>query len=204
MIQADEAKANELDGALSQQSTARTPSNVMQRIGNLMASRSNVNIFPWAGNIFCERYWSVCANNFWIFLWIQNNLSSYKDTELHQFWMPDNKSKECYDCSQKFSTFRRKHHCRLCGQIFCSKCCSQVVPGKIIKCSGKSVGHLFLLWLKKINILNFPIFYLFMIFHVIRWLKSVHVLLENRLDPSENTGHELWIRLASPTKRLGQ
>lgn len=50
--------------------------------------------------------------------------------------MPDNKSKECYECSQKFSTFRRKHHCRLCGQIFCSKCCSQVVPGKIIKCSG--------------------------------------------------------------------
>jgi len=50
--------------------------------------------------------------------------------------MPDSKSKECYECSQKFSTFRRKHHCRLCGQIFCSKCCNQVVPGKIIKCSG--------------------------------------------------------------------
>lgn len=50
--------------------------------------------------------------------------------------MPDSKSKECYDCSQKFSTFRRKHHCRLCGQIFCSKCCNQVVPGKIINCSG--------------------------------------------------------------------
>lgn len=66
----------------------------------------------------------------------QNNLTSYKNTELHQFWMPDSKSKECYDCGQKFSTFRRKHHCRLCGQIFCSKCCSQVVPGKIISCSG--------------------------------------------------------------------
>lgn len=35
----------------------------------------------------------------------------------------------------KFTTFRRKHHCRLCGQIFCSKCCNQVVPGKIINCS---------------------------------------------------------------------
>lgn len=50
--------------------------------------------------------------------------------------MPDSKSKECYECSQKFTTFRRKHHCRLCGQIFCSKCCNQVVPGKIIMCSG--------------------------------------------------------------------
>lgn len=61
---------------------------------------------------------------------------NYKNTELHQFWMPDSKSKECYDCSQTFSTFRRKHHCRLCGQIFCSKCCNQEVPGKIINCSG--------------------------------------------------------------------
>lgn len=49
--------------------------------------------------------------------------------------MPDSKSKECYECSMKFTTFRRKHHCRLCGQIFCSKCCNQVVPGKIINCS---------------------------------------------------------------------
>lgn len=65
-----------------------------------------------------------------------NNLGSYKNTELQRFWMPDSKSKECYECSTKFSTFRRKHHCRLCGQIFCAKCCNQVVPGKIINCSG--------------------------------------------------------------------
>ncbi|CAD7014619.1 unnamed protein product [Ceratitis capitata] len=65
-----------------------------------------------------------------------SDLRNYKDTELHRFWMPDSKAKECYDCGQKFSTFRRKHHCRLCGQIFCSKCCNQVVPGKIIKCAG--------------------------------------------------------------------
>lgn len=77
---------------------------------------------------------------FIIFFFIkQNDLTSYKDTELSQFWMPDSKSKECYECTQKFSTFRRKHHCRLCGQIFCSKCCNQVVPGKIINCSGEYV-----------------------------------------------------------------
>lgn len=65
-----------------------------------------------------------------------STLSNYKDTDLQKFWMPDSKSKECYDCSAKFTTFRRRHHCRLCGQIFCSKCCNQVVPGKIIMCSG--------------------------------------------------------------------
>ncbi|XP_050073335.1 putative 1-phosphatidylinositol 3-phosphate 5-kinase [Anopheles maculipalpis] len=60
---------------------------------------------------------------------------SYKNTNLQKFWMPDSTSIECYDCSVKFSTFRRKHHCRLCGQIFCTKCCNQVVTGKIINCS---------------------------------------------------------------------
>uniref|UniRef100_A0A182NQ61 1-phosphatidylinositol-3-phosphate 5-kinase n=1 Tax=Anopheles dirus TaxID=7168 RepID=A0A182NQ61_9DIPT len=64
-----------------------------------------------------------------------NTTRSYKNTDLHKFWMPDSTSIECYDCSVKFSTFRRKHHCRLCGQIFCTKCCSQVVTGKIINCS---------------------------------------------------------------------
>ncbi|KAL7042422.1 hypothetical protein ACKWTF_001129 [Chironomus riparius] len=64
------------------------------------------------------------------------DLNDYKNTELKRLWMPDDKSRECYDCALKFTTFRRKHHCRLCGQIFCSKCCNQIIPGKIIKCSG--------------------------------------------------------------------
>lgn len=64
------------------------------------------------------------------------DLNDYKNTELQKLWMPDDKSRECYDCALKFTTFRRKHHCRLCGQIFCSKCCNQIIPGKIIKCSG--------------------------------------------------------------------
>lgn len=65
-----------------------------------------------------------------------HHLTSYKDTDLQRFWMPDAKAKECYECSLKFTTFRRRHHCRLCGQIFCSKCCAQLVPGRIIGCSG--------------------------------------------------------------------
>lgn len=65
------------------------------------------------------------------------DLNDYKNTELKKLWMPDNKSRECYDCTQKFNTFRRKHHCRLCGQIFCSKCCNQIIPGKIIMCTGE-------------------------------------------------------------------
>jgi 1-phosphatidylinositol-3-phosphate 5-kinase len=65
------------------------------------------------------------------------DLNDYKNTELQKLWMPDSKSIDCYDCNLKFNTFRRKHHCRLCGQIFCSRCCSTLVPGKIIMVTGE-------------------------------------------------------------------
>ncbi|KAK5642357.1 hypothetical protein RI129_008524 [Pyrocoelia pectoralis] len=64
------------------------------------------------------------------------NLQAYSDTELKQYWMPDSVSKECYECGEKFTTFRRRHHCRVCGQIFCSQCCNQQIPGKIFGCTG--------------------------------------------------------------------
>ncbi|KAJ5748617.1 uncharacterized protein N7511_010313 [Penicillium nucicola] len=38
------------------------------------------------------------------------------------FWMRDENAKDCFHCSDPFTTFRRKHHCRTCGQIFDSKC----------------------------------------------------------------------------------
>jgi hypothetical protein len=33
------------------------------------------------------------------------------------FWMPDEQCKECFDCNSPFNLFRRKHHCRTCGNI---------------------------------------------------------------------------------------
>lgn len=50
--------------------------------------------------------------------------------------MPDSVSKQCYECSERFTTFRRRHHCRVCGQIFCSKCCCDEIPGKIMGVTG--------------------------------------------------------------------
>lgn len=44
------------------------------------------------------------------------------------FWMRDESAKDCFHCGEPFTTFRRKHHCRTCGQIFDSKCTS-LTPG---------------------------------------------------------------------------
>ncbi|KAE8150506.1 hypothetical protein BDV25DRAFT_154210 [Aspergillus avenaceus] len=44
------------------------------------------------------------------------------------FWMRDENAKDCFHCGEPFSTFRRKHHCRTCGQIFDSKC-TLLIPG---------------------------------------------------------------------------
>ena len=46
-----------------------------------------------------------------------------------EFWMKDENAKDCFYCGQSFSTFRRKHHCRTCGQIFDARCTS-LVPGR--------------------------------------------------------------------------
>eukprot|EP01050_Picozoa_sp_SAG11_P013087 SAG11_NODE_1506_length_4781_cov_2.355831_3_plen_354_part_00 len=37
-------------------------------------------------------------------------------------WEPDSATKACNDCGAPFTFKRRRHHCRICGQIFCSLC----------------------------------------------------------------------------------
>ncbi|BFZ53030.1 Mitochondrial distribution and morphology protein 12 [Savitreella phatthalungensis] len=45
-----------------------------------------------------------------------------RGTLSRDFWMKDSNVQSCFRCEAVFTTFRRKHHCRLCGQIFCSSC----------------------------------------------------------------------------------
>lgn len=39
-----------------------------------------------------------------------------------RYWMNDLFVSECLNCFKTFTAFKRKHHCRFCGQIFCSDC----------------------------------------------------------------------------------
>ena len=47
--------------------------------------------------------------------------------------MPDSACKECFECQTKFSLIVRRHHCRICGRIFCNTCCSQTIPGVLLR-----------------------------------------------------------------------
>ncbi|XP_027333448.1 1-phosphatidylinositol-3-phosphate 5-kinase FAB1A isoform X2 [Abrus precatorius] len=44
------------------------------------------------------------------------------------FWMPDHSCRVCYECDSQFTIFNRRHHCRICGRVFCAKCTANSVP----------------------------------------------------------------------------
>lgn len=49
---------------------------------------------------------------------LRENSSVFLDSQ----WMDSKQVKECASCQQLFSLTRRKHHCRLCGNVFCQAC----------------------------------------------------------------------------------
>jgi len=54
-------------------------------------------------------------------------------------WKADSNVSQCDGCRAAFSAFRRKHHCRRCGNIFCNNCAPKVflVTGKAVRiCEG--------------------------------------------------------------------
>ena len=51
-----------------------------------------------------------------------DNIEEKKDFD-KKLWIPDEDAQNCYNCGSKFfSLFNRKHHCRVCGNIFCKSC----------------------------------------------------------------------------------
>lgn len=69
--------------------------------------------------------------------------------------MPDDQVKECFNCNEKFTVYKRRHvnselnlkkvfhivqelgflffkHCRVCGQIFCNKCSDYEIQAQLV------------------------------------------------------------------------
>jgi len=66
----------------------------------------------------------------------EENIKLFKDREdllvlqskFKLTWVPDDFVNECLICNIKFTVTSRKHHCRLCGRIYCTKCADKKVP----------------------------------------------------------------------------
>ena len=43
-------------------------------------------------------------------------------SDMNSTWIVDDNVLSCYKCKIKFNLLIRKHHCRLCGKIFCDEC----------------------------------------------------------------------------------
>ncbi|WFC97271.1 hypothetical protein MBRA1_003938 [Malassezia brasiliensis] len=42
-------------------------------------------------------------------------------------WVPDSVAAQCTRCAEPFTLWRRRHHCRLCGHVFCATCSAGAV-----------------------------------------------------------------------------
>ena len=65
--------------------------------------------------------------NFGILIFDENYKSITSETK-KLLWLPDSLSQNCFSCETKFSLlFDRRHHCRICGNIFCGNCTNKQI-----------------------------------------------------------------------------
>lgn len=55
----------------------------------------------------------------------------YQDLKVYEdysapIWVPDNRTAKCMRCGDAFALWRRRHHCRLCGDVVCWACSTKV------------------------------------------------------------------------------
>lgn len=56
-------------------------------------------------------------------------------------WVDDSMVDACQSCNVRFSFYKRKHHCRMCGRIFCYACCCtwRKLPEELILSKSASI-----------------------------------------------------------------
>lgn len=53
-----------------------------------------------------------------VFTW---NVTEQPGKGVADHWLKDEGAEQCNLCDVRFSLYERRHHCRNCGQLFCSK-----------------------------------------------------------------------------------
>lgn len=68
-----------------------------------------------------------------------DNKQIFCDYKISTKWAPDDSTDKCTICKKKFSYILKKHHCRLCGDIFCWECTDykQVIPIELMPDDSK-------------------------------------------------------------------
>jgi hypothetical protein len=65
-------------------------------------------------------------------------------------WVDDTSVNNCYSCKSDFSMLFRKHHCRMCGRVFCSKCSDYYtkLPTDILKIPDRPITYANMIWVE--------------------------------------------------------
>ena len=91
---------------------------------NNNVENSNKNIFPNKRKINKKK--SSLSTTSELFSYEKNSKNEKKKTIKNGieklYWIPDSEVKKCKNCGIDFTFFERKHHCRVCGKIFCKNC----------------------------------------------------------------------------------
>ncbi|XP_053913816.1 FYVE and coiled-coil domain-containing protein 1 isoform X1 [Cuculus canorus] len=64
-------------------------------------------------------------------LWQKSDALEFQQKlSAEQKWQGDTEVNHCLDCQKEFSWMVRRHHCRMCGRIFCYYCCNNYMVTK--------------------------------------------------------------------------
>ncbi|XP_064527349.1 FYVE and coiled-coil domain-containing protein 1 isoform X3 [Pseudopipra pipra] len=64
-------------------------------------------------------------------LWQKSDALEFQQKlSAEQRWQGDTEVNHCLDCQRVFSWMVRRHHCRMCGRIFCYYCCNNYMVTK--------------------------------------------------------------------------